>query len=72
MRRPADPEGRRRHNAITPCGLRKGHHASRGLELIVACASILSVDAAAEAALRDGIVLCREAAATVAPTSNVD
>ncbi|WP_431291425.1 hypothetical protein [Burkholderia cepacia] len=40
--------------------------------LVVACASILSVDAAAEAALRDGIVQCREAAATVAPTSNVD
>ncbi|MGU4698657.1 hypothetical protein [Burkholderia cepacia] len=50
----------------------QGHHASRGLESVVACASILSVDAAAEAALRDGIVQCREAAATVAPTSNVD
>ncbi|MDW9233132.1 hypothetical protein C7S15_8219 [Burkholderia cepacia] len=40
--------------------------------MIVACASILSVDAAVEAALRDGIVQCREAAETVAPTSNVD
>ncbi|MDW9245890.1 hypothetical protein DF038_18290 [Burkholderia cepacia] len=72
MRRPADPEGRQapqRNHAVRPV---QGHHASRGLESVVACASILSVDAAAEAALRDGIVQCREAAATVAPTSNVD
>ncbi|KVX48893.1 hypothetical protein [Burkholderia cepacia] len=72
MRRPADPEGRQAPHAITLCGLCKGHHASRGLELVVACASIISVDAAMEAALRDGIVQCGEAAATIAPTSNVD